>query len=81
MSMNETECLCENCALERKMDKLINDLHEVVKKSGIRDLELRILSGIELALFIANDDFDAVEAAFNEIREQVEEIPAGVTLH
>lgn len=33
MSLNETECLCENCALERKMDKLINDLHEVVKKA------------------------------------------------
>ena len=79
--MSETECPCENCVNERKLEKLISDLHEVVKKSGIRDLELRILSGIELALFIANDDFDAVEAAFNEIREQVEEIPAGVTLH
>lgn len=79
--MEETECPCGNCVIERKMDKLLNDLHEVVKKSGILDLDLRILSGIELALRIANDDFGVVEAAFNEIREQVGEIPAGVTLH
>lgn len=53
---------------------------------------MRILSGIELALFIANNDLGLVEAAFNEIREQIEEMreqveeilvetPAGVTLH